>query len=70
MWRSINKFLDKAAEFLAHRKGLLPVLGIILVLANSVLRFMPNGGWLAETDFMLHLGVILGFIGILLAWAL
>ena len=70
MWRSFKNLLDRAAEFLAHRKGLLPALGILLVLANSVLRFFPDGGWLAETDLMLHLGVILGLIGVLLAWAL
>ena len=70
MRRNINLFLDKAAEFLAHRKGLLPALGVVLVIANSVLRFLPGGGWLAETDLLLHLGVILGLVGILLAWAL
>ena len=46
------------------------MVGIILVLANGVLRFLPNGGWLAETDLLLHLGVILALVGILLAWAL
>ena len=70
MRRNLNLFLDRAAEFLAHRKGLLPALGVALVIANGVLRFLPAGGWLAETDLLLHLGVILGLIGILLAWAL
>jgi len=70
MRQSFNKLLDNASEFFAHRKGLIPMVGIILVFANGVLRFLPNGGWLAETDLLLHLGVILALIGILLAWAL
>jgi hypothetical protein len=70
MRQSFNRFLDSTSEFLAHRKGLLPGLGILLVLANGVLQFLPAGGWLAETDLLLHLGVILALVGILLAWAL
>ncbi len=68
-WR-MNKFLDHASEFLAHRKGLLPTLGLLFVLANGVLQFFPAVGWLAETNLMLHVGVILALIGLMLAWAL
>jgi len=70
MRQSFNKLLDNASEFLAHRKGLIPIVGIILVLTNGILRLLPDGGWLAETDLLLHLGVILALVGILLAWAL
>jgi len=70
MRQRMNKFLDRTSEFLAHRKGLLPILGLILVLANGVLQFYPNVGWLAETNLMLHLGVIVALIGLMLAWAL
>ena len=70
MRQSFNKLLDNASEFLAHRKGLIPIVGIILVLTNGILRLLPDGGWLAETDLLLHLGVILALVGMLLAWAL
>ncbi len=65
-----NQFLDNASEFFAHRKGLLPILGILLVIVNGVMQFFPNPGWLAETDLLLHLGIIVALLGILLAWAL
>jgi len=65
-----NQFLDTASEYFAHRKGLLPLVGILLVLANAVIQFIPSAGWLANTDLLLHLGVIVALVGILLAWAL
>lgn len=65
-----NQFLDDASEFFAHRKGLLPALGILLVLINWVMQFLPNPGWLVETDLLLHLGIIMAVLGFLLAWAL
>lgn len=64
-----NRFLDRMSEFLAHRKGLLPILGLLLVFISLVFQFFP-GTWLAETDILLHLGIIVAIIGFLLAWAL
>jgi hypothetical protein len=68
--RSFSALLDKISEFLAHRKGLLPMLGILLVVLNLILQFFPGAGWLAESDLLLHLGVIIAILGILIAWAL
>ncbi len=65
-----SQFLDTASEYIAHRKGLLPAVGILLVLVNGVIQFLPNAGWLADTDLLLHLGIIVALVGILLAWAL
>lgn len=67
---SINRLLDFLSDFLAHRKGLLPILGIFLVGLNAILQFFPGSGWLVETNLLLHLGVILALLGFLLAWAL
>jgi hypothetical protein len=66
----MNRFLDVASNFLAHRKGLLPILGILLVMLNFVLQFIPGIGFLATSNICLHFGVILAILGILLAWAL
>lgn len=66
----LNQVLDFLSEYLAQRKGLLPMLGIALVLANGILQFTSLNGWVVETDFLLHLGVILAIFGFLLAWAL
>lgn len=70
MSQRFNLLLDWMSEFLAHRKGLLPMLGILLILVNAILQFTAASGWLVETDLLLHLGVITAIIGILLAWAL
>ena len=70
MLRIFNKFLDVLSDYFAHRKGLLPLTGIVLILVNALLQFLPGGGLLAETNFLLHLGVIISILGIMLAWAL
>ena len=65
---TFNRFLDKVSEFFARRKGWLVIVGMVLVVLNFVFQFIP--GWLGESNLLLHLGVLLGFFGILLAWAL
>ena len=70
MISKLNHYLDIVSEFFAHRKGLLPAIGILLVFVNYVLQFIPWFGWFSESDFLLHLGVVLAILGFLLAWAL
>ena len=70
MSEKFSLILDQLSEYLARRKGLLPILGILLVIANAVLQFIPSGGWLSQTNLLLHLGVIVAILGFLLAWAL
>lgn len=70
MKKLINNFLDATSEFLAHRKGLLPGLGLILVIINAAFQFLPVGGVFVEANVLLHLGVILAILGFMLAWAL
>jgi hypothetical protein len=64
-----SKFLDTASNFLAARKGLLPLLGLLLIVINFIL-VLTGAGWLAQTNFFLHLGLIITILGFLLAWAL
>lgn len=70
MLQAFNQFLDHASDYLAARKGLLLVIAIVLVLINALLQFIPAAGWVAETNLLLHGGIILGLLGVLLAWAL
>lgn len=70
MGERFSKFLDRVSEFLAVRKGLLLLLGLLLVTLNLVLQFVPGAGWLAGTQLFLHLGVIVAILGVMLAWAL
>jgi hypothetical protein len=66
----VSNFLDRASEFLAHRKGLLPLLGILFVFLNFILNLIPGIGWFATSHLLLHLGVIIAILGFLLAQAL
>jgi hypothetical protein len=66
----LSKLLDRASEFLAHRKGLLPLAGILLIILNFILNLIPGIGWFATSHLLLHLGVIIAILGFLLAQAL
>jgi hypothetical protein len=70
MLNRFSKFLDHTSEFLAHRKGLLPLLGILFVLINFILNLIPGVGWIATSNILLHLGLIIAILGFLLAQAL
>ncbi|MBL8046149.1 MAG: hypothetical protein JNL09_06395 [Anaerolineales bacterium] len=62
-------WLNQISAFFARYKGLLVLVGIALVLLNWVLR-MLGLEWLTPQDLLLHLGVVLGLFGMLLAVAL
>ena len=67
--KRFGQILDRISDYFAARKGLLPVLGAILVMLNFLVQFLPFG-WLGESDLLLHAGVVLAIFGFLLAWAL
>lgn len=64
-----STILDHLSEFFASRKGLLPMLGIVLVLINFGLQLFP-AGWLSQTNCFMHLGIVLAIFGFMLARAL
>lgn len=66
----ISKLLDTLSDFLAHRKGLLPILGIFLILCNLLLQFIFPGSILSTTNLLLHIGLIVAIFGLMLSWAL
>ena len=65
-----NQLLDTLSDYFAQRKGLLPMLGLLLVVINFILQFFPGLGWVSTSNLFLHLGLILAIFGILLSWAL
>ena len=66
----MSKLVDRLSEFLAHRKGLLPMLGLLLIMVNLVLQFILPPGWLLTTNLFLHVGLIVAILGLMIAWAL
>lgn len=60
--------LTKASAFLARYKGLPTMVAIVLVLLNYVVYFF-HWGWFSDSNLLLHLGIVIGFMGLLLAKA-
>ena len=67
--KKLPVFLDKLSDFFAHRKGLLIMIGLVLIFANLIVSILSNG-WLAQKNLLLQIGIIISLIGILLSWAL
>jgi hypothetical protein len=65
----LSVLVDKISIYLAPRKGLLPLLGIGLIIINLILQFFPVG-WLRESNLFFHLGVIIALLGFMLSWML
>lgn len=64
-----TKLLKRISDFLASVPGLPVVVAIILVVLSFLLQLLPEWpviDWLADTHFLLYVGVITGFIGVLL----
>ncbi|MFZ6030698.1 MAG: hypothetical protein ACOYYS_23580 [Chloroflexota bacterium] len=70
MLQKINQWLDVLSNYFAHRKGLLPIVGMVLILFNWLLQFFPGLGWIVASQSFLHLGLLITIIGFLIAWAL
>ena len=68
----LSTLVDKASNYFAHRKGLLPLLGIFLVIVNFTLPFLGFSldSFIVASNLFLHLGVIVAIFGIMLGWAL
>lgn len=67
----LSTLVDNASNFFAHRKGLLPLIGILLVIVNYILPFIFGPFTvITGTNLFLHLGVIVAIFGFMLAWAL
>lgn len=69
--RWLSRLIDNASNYFAHRKGLLPLIGIVLVIINYILPFIfGQDNLVTGSNLFLHLGVIIAIFGMMLAWAL
>jgi hypothetical protein len=67
----LSRLVDNASNYFARRKGLLPLIGIVLILINYILPFLLGPDhFVTASNLFLHLGVIVSIFGLMLAWAL
>ncbi len=67
----LSKLVDNASNYFAHRKGLLPLIGIVLIVINYILLLaFGTANVITASNLFLHLGVIVAIFGLMLAWAL
>lgn len=66
----MSRMFDWLSEFLSHRKGLLPLIGLVLITINLLFQFLLPPGWLVSSNLFLHLGLIIAILGLMIAWAL
>jgi hypothetical protein len=67
----LSRMVDNASNYFARRKGLLPLLGILLVMINFILPFIFGlDNVITGSNLFLHLGIIVAIFGLMLAWAL
>jgi hypothetical protein len=62
----LRDFLDRLAEI----KGILPLSGLVLVIISLIAQFVPALEFLAVGNWLLHVGVIIGLLGLMIADAL
>jgi type II secretory pathway component PulF len=66
---NLSKILSKLSTFFSNRKGLLIFIAINFVILNFILSLVSNN-WVTQSNLLLHLGIVIGFLGLLIAWAL
>ena len=62
----LNRLIDYVSEQIARRRGLPVLLGIGLVILNFIFQFIPGLRVLTPGNLLLHLGLVVGLLGILL----
>jgi hypothetical protein len=59
--------MQKLADFFEKVKGLPILIGVLLVVLNFIVQYIPGLAFLAGSNLLLHLGVVVGLLGTLLA---
>ncbi len=68
----LSKILDRISDYVSTHRGVPVLLGVLLVMLNYVLQIIPGVqlGFVETTNLFLHLGIIVGLVGVLLGDAL
>ncbi len=68
----LSKIIDGISDYVSAHRGVPVLIGVLLVVLNYVLLIIPGVqlGFVETTNLLLHLGIIIGLIGVLLGDAL
>jgi hypothetical protein len=62
--------MQNLTDFLERVKGLPILIGVLLVILNFIVQHIPSLAFLGDSNLLLHLGVVVGLLGVLLAEAI
>ncbi len=70
--RWMSHLLDRISDYVAAHRGAPIFLAVAFVVINFVLRLIPGTqlGFIESSDVFLHLGIIIGLLGLLFSEAL
>jgi hypothetical protein len=68
----LSRIIDWISDYVSTHRGVPVLLGVALVVLNYLLLIIPGVqlGFVEETNLFLHIGVIVGLVGVLLGDAL
>jgi hypothetical protein len=69
---SLSRLIDRMSDYISGHRGVPILIGVALVVLNYVLLIIPGIqlGFVETTNLFLHVGVIVGLVGVLLGDAL
>ena len=63
----INELVERINSFFMRKPGVLPVVGLGLIVLNFLVQLYPGqGAWIVHSNLFLHLGLIISLVGLLL----
>ncbi|HWS24549.1 MAG TPA: hypothetical protein VN226_08985 [Anaerolineales bacterium] len=67
MNRKVSEILEWLSNYLATRKGLLPITGFFFVLINLVIVILFPDSWAARYNISMHFGILIAILGFMIA---
>ena len=70
----MNELVEKLNTYLSAKPGLVPLIGVILIILNLALQIFvgtESKNWFVDSNLLLHVGIITSIIGLLVirAWS-
>jgi hypothetical protein len=68
----LSRWIDRISDYISKHRGVPILLGVALVVLNYLLLIIPGVqlGFVETTNLFLHVGVIVGLLGVVLGDAL